>query len=166
MKPLAVLPFVGSSFIHTVVNINKYNRYRRIVCCHSKLQPWRLKSPSATLPLSLDWDSLQGEWIRRPSGPFQLWHSGTFCPLYPLTWRMHLSAFFFFFFFQGKLWKLHGWLFWPLSGNRYSWMRHHSQGFLKTLPFFFFFFEVSTAIISKMQCKNFTSVVYFNFFLH
>lgn len=38
-KPLAVLPFVESSFIHTIVNVDKYNRYRRIVCCHSKLQP-------------------------------------------------------------------------------------------------------------------------------
>ena len=40
MKPLAVLLFVRSSFIHTIGNVDKYNIVTStIVCCCSKLQP-------------------------------------------------------------------------------------------------------------------------------
>ena len=141
MKPLAVLPFVGSSFTHTIINVDKYNRYRRIVCCHSKLQPWRVRPPQ---PLS---DCHLTETPYKGSGSDPLWVLSSFdilehsvlcilchdecisTPFFRVSCENCMVGF-------SDLFQETDNLEWDIS----------HRGFLKHF-FFFFFSEVSTAIL-------------------
>ena len=135
-------------FIHTVVNVDKCDRYGRSVCWHSKLRPWRVKPPQ---PLSL---RPLTETAHKGSGSDALWvlsspdireHSVLCIPWHDKC----ISAL----FFRESCEDCRiGFSDLFQETDNLEWDISH-RAFLK--HFHFFFFEVSTAIISKKQCQRF-----------